>query len=161
MNLFNYFFWTVYRIWFYLISSFSWIILFPFLFVFSLKESWYPKVFKLATLWSNTVLLFMGFYWRIDHIPILEKGKNYMFISNHTSMMDIMCMISIFKDHPFVFVGKIELSKVPFFGVIYKRACPYRANNSRRYGEKITSSCIRNCSTISLKDKYQAINEPC
>ena len=23
-------------------------------------------------------------------------------------MMDIMCMISIFKDHPFVFVGKIE-----------------------------------------------------
>ena len=28
-----------------------------------------------------------------------------------------------FKDHPFVFVGKAELSKIPFFGVIYKRAC--------------------------------------
>ena len=38
-------------------------------------------------------------------------------------MLDIMCMISIFKDHPFVFVGKAELSKIPFFGVIYKRAC--------------------------------------
>ena len=123
MILFNYFFWTIYRIWFYLISSISWIILFPLLFVFSLKESWYPKVFKLATLWSNIVLLIMGMYWRINQTPILEKGKNYMFISNHTSMLDIMCMISIFKDHPFVFVGKAELSKIPFFGVIYKRAC--------------------------------------
>jgi 1-acyl-sn-glycerol-3-phosphate acyltransferase len=65
----------------------------------------------------------MGMYWSINQTPILEKGKNYMFISNHTSMLDIMCMISIFKDHPFVFVGKAELSKIPFFGVIYKRAC--------------------------------------
>jgi 1-acyl-sn-glycerol-3-phosphate acyltransferase len=65
----------------------------------------------------------MGMYWRINQTPILEKGKNYMFISNHTSMLDIMCMISIFKDHPFVFVGKAELSKIPLFGVIYKRAC--------------------------------------
>tara|TARA_B110000003_G_C16520065_1_gene484643 strand:- start:257 stop:811 length:555 start_codon:yes stop_codon:yes gene_type:complete len=65
----------------------------------------------------------MGFYLKINHTPVLEKGKNYMFISNHTSMLDIMCMISIFKNHPFVFVGKVELSKIPFFGVIYKRAC--------------------------------------
>ena len=123
MILFNYFFWTIYRIWFYLISSISWIIPFPLLFVFSLKESWYPKVFKLATLWSNIVLLLMGMYWRINQTPLLEKGKNYMFISNHTSMLDIMCMISIFKDHPLVFVGKAELSKISFFGVIYTRAC--------------------------------------
>ena len=122
MNLFNYFFWIIYRIWFYLISSLTWIILFPALFVFSLKESWYPKVFKLATLWSNIVLFCMGFYWKIDAIPKLEKGKNYMFISNHTSMIDIMLMISIFKNHPFVFVGKKEFIKVPLFGSIYKRA---------------------------------------
>ena len=57
----------------------------------------------------------MGFYPKIDHIPKLEKGKNYMFISNHTSMIDILLMITIFKNHPFVFVGKVELSKIPFF----------------------------------------------
>ena len=123
MNLFNYFFLILYRIWFYITSSLTWIIIFPLLFVFSLKEAWYPRVFQLATLWSNVVLFCMGFYWKIDSAPKLQKGKNYMFISNHTSMIDVMLMISIFKNHPFVFVGKKELSKIPLFGVIYKRGC--------------------------------------
>jgi 1-acyl-sn-glycerol-3-phosphate acyltransferase len=123
MKLFNYFFWILYRSWFYFICSTIWIILFPLLLFFSLKESWYSIVFKLGIIWSKIVLFCMGFYWEIDNIPKLEKGKNYMFISNHTSMIDIMLMISIFKNHPFVFVGKVELSKIPFFGIIYKRAC--------------------------------------
>lgn len=123
MNLFNYFFLILYRIWFYIVCALPWIIIFPLLFIFSLKESWYPRVFQLATIWSNVVLFCMGFYWKIDATPKLQKGKNYMFISNHTSMIDVMLMISIFKNHPFVFVGKKELSKIPLFGVIYKRAC--------------------------------------
>jgi 1-acyl-sn-glycerol-3-phosphate acyltransferase len=123
MNLFNYFFLILYRIWFYIVSCLTWTILFPLLLLFSLKESWYAIVFKLAAVWSNVVLFCMGFYWKIDAIPKLEKGKNYMFISNHTSMIDIMLMISIFKNHPFVFVGKKELSKIPLFGIIYKRGC--------------------------------------
>ena len=123
MKIFNYFFLIIYRTWFYLVSCLTWIILFPLLYFFSLKESWYIKVFKLATIWSYIILFCMGFYRKIDNIPKLEKGKNYMFISNHTSMIDILLMITIFKNHPFVFVGKVELSKIPFFGVIYKRAC--------------------------------------
>ena len=112
----------LYNIWFYSLAAAGIIILFPLLLFFSLKESWYPIVFKLAALWSNVVLFCMGFYWKIDTIPKLDKGKNYMFISNHTSMIDILLMISIFKNHPFVFVGKKEFVKVPLFGSIYKRA---------------------------------------
>ena len=123
MNLLNYFLLILYRIWFFITCAITWIILFPLLLFFSLKESWYPIVFKLAALWSNVVLFCMGFYWKIDTIPKLDKGKNYMFISNHTSMIDILLMISIFKNHPFVFVGKKELSKIPLFGVIYRRGC--------------------------------------
>ena len=123
MKIFNYFFLILYRTWFYLVSCLIWIILFPLLYIFSLKESWYINVFKLAKIWSYIILFCMGFYTKIDKIPKLERGKNYMFISNHTSMIDILLMIVIFKNHPFVFVGKVELSKIPFFGVIYKRAC--------------------------------------
>lgn len=45
-----------------------------------------------------------------------------MFVSNHTSMADIMLMLYTIKN-PFVFVGKKELSKLPLFGFFYKRTC--------------------------------------
>ena len=122
MNLLKYFFRILYRLWFYIVCAIPWILMFPLLFIFSLKQSWYKKVFYLASIWAKMVLFFMGFYWKIDKIPNLKTGENYMFISNHTSMIDIMLMLSIFKTHPFVFVGKVELSKIPFFGTIYKRA---------------------------------------
>lgn len=52
----------------------------------------------------------------------LEKGKSYMLVGNHTSMMDIMMMLKVSKN-PFVFVGKQELGKIPIFGFFYKRVC--------------------------------------
>ena len=63
----------------------------------------------------------MGFYWSIDWDQKLEKGQSYIFVANHTSMIDIMLMFAMIKDHPFVFVGKIELAKIPLFGFFYKR----------------------------------------
>ena len=36
-------------------------------------------------------------------------------------MLDIMLMFSIIRYHPFVFVGKKELAKIPLFGYFYKR----------------------------------------
>ncbi len=45
-----------------------------------------------------------------------------MFVSNHTSMTDIMLMLYVTKN-PFVFVGKKELSKIPLFGFFYRRTC--------------------------------------
>lgn len=50
------------------------------------------------------------------------RGKSYMLVANHTSMLDIMLMLRISKN-PFVFVGKKELSKIPVFGFFYKRVC--------------------------------------
>ncbi len=58
-------------------------------------------------------------------IEYLEKPipkKSYMFIANHTSMIDIMLMLVAVKN-PFVFVGKAELAKIPLFGFFYKRTC--------------------------------------
>ena len=44
-----------------------------------------------------------------------------MLVANHTSMTDIMLMLVLVKNHPFVFVGKKELAQIPVFGFIYKR----------------------------------------
>lgn len=118
----RYIFWTLYRIWFYVLVTLPIIVLFPILLISILKESWYPFFFKLARLWAKFILIGMGFVYFIDRDQTPEKYKSYMFIANHTSMADIMLMLVSIKN-PFVFVGKAELAKIPLFGFFYKRTC--------------------------------------
>jgi 1-acyl-sn-glycerol-3-phosphate acyltransferase len=122
MKIFKYIFWVLYRIWFYILVALPIIIMFPFLIISILKEAWYPYFFKMARIWSKCILMGMGFWYRIEHEQIPEKGKSYMYVANHTSMADIMLMLVSVKT-PFVFVGKKELAKIPLFGFFYKRTC--------------------------------------
>ena len=122
MIVFKYIFWILYRIWFYILVIVPIIILFPILIISVSKEEWYPLFFRIARLWSTIILVGMGFRWKIEKEQILEKGKSYMFIANHTSMVDIMLMLVAVK-RPFVFVGKKELAKIPLFGFFYRKTC--------------------------------------
>lgn len=123
MKLIQYPLWIFYRVWFYVLVGLTIVILFPLLLVSILKSSWYPFFFKLARIWAKCILIGMGFYWRVKWTQKLEKGQSYIFVANHTSMTDIMLMLVIVKDHPFVFVGKKELARIPLFGFFYKRTC--------------------------------------
>ena len=98
------------------------IIMFPFLFISILKEKWYPYFFVMARIWAKVILFGMGFFPKVETEEEIIRGKSYMFVSNHTSMTDIMLMLSVVKS-PFVFVGKTELAKIPLFGFFYKRTC--------------------------------------
>ena len=120
MKLLKYLFWIFYRIWFYILVAMPIIVLLPILFVSILKESWYPFFFKLARLWARFILIGMGFNYKIEREQTPDMRKSYMFIANHTSMVDIMLMLVSVKN-PFVFVGKKELMNIPLFGFFYKR----------------------------------------
>ena len=73
----------------------------------------------------------MGFYYKVERLQKLERGKSYMIVANHTSMTDIMLTLAIVRN-PFVFVGKKELSKIPLFGFFYKRTCILVDRNSSK-----------------------------
>lgn len=122
MIVFKYIFWILYRIWFYILVIVPIIILFPILIISVSREQWYPMFFRIARFWAKIILIGMGFRWKIKKEQTLEKGKSYMFIANHTSMVDIMLMLVAIK-RPFVFVGKKELAKIPLFGFFYKKTC--------------------------------------
>lgn len=123
MKILKYLFWILYRIWFYVLVIIPIIVMFPILIISIAKEKWYPFFFKLAKIWAKFILIGMGFGWKVTKEQELEKGKSYMLIANHTSMIDIMLMLVVVKDNPFVFVGKKELAKIPLFGFFYKRTC--------------------------------------
>ena len=122
MIVLRYIFWILYRIWFYILVIVPIIILSPILIISVSREQWYPFFFKIARLWAKFILVGMGFRWSVEHDEELEKQKSYMFIANHTSMIDIMLMLAA-VNMPFVFVGKKELAKIPIFGFFYKKTC--------------------------------------
>lgn len=115
-------FWILWRVWFYILMAIPILLMFPFLVLSIITESGYPYFFRMARIWAKFILLGMGFYYKIEKNQELESHKSYMFIANHTSMIDIMLMLAL-VDKPFVFVGKQELSKIPLFGFFYKRTC--------------------------------------
>ena len=113
--------WLLYRLWFYLLVAVVTSILSPVLFISILRVKWYKFFFQVARLWAKLILFGMGCFWSVHWEERLRAGESYIFIANHTSMIDIMLMFSIVKNHPFVFVGKQELAKIPLFGFFYKR----------------------------------------
>ena len=135
MKLFKYPFWLLYRIWFYLLVLLPILIFFPLILISILSEKTYSLFFKIARLWARFILTGMGFRYAIKGTENFEAGKSYMLVANHTSMADIMLMLLAVKNHPFVFVGKKELVKIPIFGFIYKRVCILvdRENSKSRF----------------------------
>jgi 1-acyl-sn-glycerol-3-phosphate acyltransferase len=115
-------FWAIWRVWFYVLMTIPILVMFPFLVLSILTESGYPYFFKMARIWSKVILFGMGFYYKIDKEQEFDSDKSYMFVANHTSMVDIMLML-VSTRKPFVFVGKQELVKIPLFGFFYKRTC--------------------------------------
>ena len=111
------FFW---RIWFYLVIILTIVVMLPVLVVVISHEKFYKTFYKVANFWGKTVMTCMGFWSSVECMQEVNRDKSYMFIANHTSMIDIMLMLSVVKN-PCVFVGKEELTKIPLFGFIFKR----------------------------------------
>ncbi len=122
MKIFSYFFILVWRIWFYCWLLLTIIPVFPVLLVVTSSEKMYPTFYKIARAWAKTLLFVMGFKVDVIEEQVLKKEKSFMFCPNHTSMIYVFVMLAITKN-PFVFVGKIELTKIPIFGFFYKRTC--------------------------------------
>jgi len=114
---------ALFRIWFYILVALPIFVFFPFLLLFTLSDKTYPQFFWLArNVWATCILYGMGCPPLITREQRLERGKSYMLVANHTSMLDIMAMLRVSRN-PFVFVGKKELATIPVFGFFYKRVC--------------------------------------
>lgn len=113
---------ALWKIWFYTLILIVILVFSPFLIISLSSERFYPFFMKLARMWALIIFYGMGFRYKLLRKQELNPDKSYMFVANHTSMMDIMLALIIFKQ-PFVFIGKKELSKLPIFGFFYKKAC--------------------------------------
>ena len=120
-------------------------------YILSFSKKHYKYAYQFIRFWSYGMFYGMGLRHEVTQLSNqkLEKGKQYVIISNHTSIMDIMLTCILFPHHPICFVGKKELVKIPIFGTIYKRICVMvdrssarsRADVYRRCAEKMEEGC--------------------
>jgi len=141
------FFIAVWNVWFYVLGFIGIVITLPFLIIFSIKESFYPYFYWVTrNIWSNIIMYGMGFYPEIKFKQHIKKGKSYMLVSNHKSMIDIMLMLSLSED-PIVFVGKKELEKIPLFGYFYRRVCILVDRSSPESRKEVYTKAIKRLDT--------------
>jgi len=93
--------------------------------VLSIKKEHYPIAYKFIRLWCFGMFYGMGFRYELIKLTEkkIDKNRQYVFISNHTSIMDVMLPCILMPHHPLCYVGKKELVKIPVFGLVYKRIC--------------------------------------
>lgn len=76
-------------------------------------------IFEGCKVWADLWFFLIGIY-HINHFEQpLKKDAAYIFVANHISYLDAAILPKVFRK-PVRPLGKIELSKVPIFGFIYK-----------------------------------------
>jgi 1-acyl-sn-glycerol-3-phosphate acyltransferase len=79
-------------------------------------------IYNICQRWADGMMVFWGMrhrnYYEVPH----DVSKQYVFVFNHISYMDIpILMMAIRKQH-FRILGKAEMAKIPIFGFFYRNA---------------------------------------
>ena len=111
------------------------VIIIPVALTFLIKDPKGMVYFRLITkLWMQVFLTLIGCPLKVKGKEHFEKGKNYVVVCNHNSLMDIPVTT------PFVpgankTIGKKSFAKVPLFGIVYIKGSVLvdrNSNESRR-----------------------------
>ena len=101
-----------------------------------LREKTKKKAFPLFVFWCRILCFLAGYRIRPKTTFSVPEGP-CVFIANHTSFLDILFMYLLFPKHPFLFLGKAELLKVPLVKTFFKRLhIPVYRNKGGRNAHK-------------------------
>lgn len=85
------------------------------------KEPQRTAVFRVVSkAWMSFFFLVVGCRLKIEGKENFKKGTTYIIICNHNSLMDVP-IATPFIPAPNKTIAKIEMSRIPLFGLIYKR----------------------------------------
>ena len=78
-------------------------------------------VFRLCMLWADLWFPLILIFHRKTYDAPHDKSRQYIFVTNHISYLDA-ALLPVAYRQPVRPLGKIELSRVPVFGFIYRKA---------------------------------------
>jgi 1-acyl-sn-glycerol-3-phosphate acyltransferase len=113
----------VYSIYAFIVFIALMLVIFPFVIIASFfgRIKGGNMILRLCMLWADLwFLLIFIVVKRIYEAPH-DKSKQYIFVSNHISYLDAPVLVKAYRQ-PFRPLGKAELSTIPIFGFIYRKA---------------------------------------
>lgn len=115
----------IWRGWFIFLASIFTLLFCPIVLLLSIRASHFKYAYIFIRAWCLILFYGMGFRYELinRNSKKLDIHRQYIFIANHTSIIDIMLMSVLHSTHPICFIGKAELAKIPIFGLIYRRIC--------------------------------------
>ncbi len=79
-------------------------------------------IYLLCQLWSDFELFTIGIAHRTIYESPHDRKKQYVFVFNHISFLDIPVLMKAIRGQHFRILGKAEMAKIPIFGFLYKNA---------------------------------------
>lgn len=78
-------------------------------------------IYRLCMLWADLWFPLIFIYFKRIYESPHDKKRSYIFVSNHISNLDAAIIVKAYRQ-PLRPLGKVEMSKVPVFGFIYRNA---------------------------------------
>lgn len=106
----------------------SFFVLMLFVFPVAIVASFWGKIkggnviYKASYFWGKCWMFSIGIRTKNIYLSPHDHNKQYIFIGNHISYLDIPMVFVSIKKQKFRILGKMEMKKVPIFGFIYKNA---------------------------------------
>jgi 1-acyl-sn-glycerol-3-phosphate acyltransferase len=79
-------------------------------------------IYKLCRFWADTCFFLFGIRHTGSKDYPHDEKKQYIFVSNHISFLDIPVIFKAIRRQPIRILGKYEMSRIPVFGYLYKNA---------------------------------------
>ena len=127
-------------------------------FVLAIPASFFGRIkggnaiYRICMAWGDVWFFLIGIRHRNIYESPLEKGRQYIFVANHISYLDAPMIVKSLR-RPIRALGKAEMSKVPLFGYIYRRAVVMvdrRDAEKRARSVRILKSVLRRGISIFL-----------
>ena len=99
------------------------ILVFPFVIIASFfgRIKGGNTIYRLCMLWGDMWFFLVGISHRNIFESPVERDRQYIYVANHISYLDAPVIVKSLRT-PIRALGKHEMSKVPVFGYIYKKA---------------------------------------
>lgn len=105
-------------VWFGLVFAVLFLLLYPFFLITLSRSAWYPAANFLRKIWAWGIFLLCGSF------AVVKREENTfpspcVIVSNHTSYLDIV-VLGLFAPPKVSFMGKVELARIPLFGIFFR-----------------------------------------
>lgn len=122
MNYISRFFQIIFTVYAFLIFVGFMLLIFPLVIIASFfgKINGGNVIYKLCHIWADFFLFMTGIRHRnLYEIPH-DRSKQYVFVFNHISYLDIPVILKTIRWQQFRVLGKAEMAKIPIFGFMYR-----------------------------------------